>query len=111
MLNARREVPQTGIAQEETGGPCPRTRQICIPRPIPTRAYLCCSPFEFGGVQHYQPGWTGEEVSSWIRLPHCSEVVNDGEAGSCPRSVRHLPDDHCGKVGRALYSYLAELEV
>ena len=43
-----------------------------------------------------RPGWTGNEVCSWIWLSHCSEVADDGEAGSCPRSVRHLPDDHYG---------------
>ena len=46
-----------------------------------------------------------------FRSPHCSEVVDDGEAGSCPRSVRHLPDDHCGQAGRALCPYLPGLGV
>ena len=27
-------------------------------------------------------------------------MANDGEAGSCPRRVRHLPNDHCGQVAR-----------
>ena len=38
-------------------------------------------------------------------------MVNDREAGSCPRRVRHLPDDHCGQVGRALCPYLPGLGV
>ena len=38
-------------------------------------------------------------------------MVDDGEAGSCPRSVRHLLDDHCGQVGRALCPYLLGLRV
>ena len=38
-------------------------------------------------------------------------MVNDGEAGSCRRRIRHLPNDHCGQVGRALCPYLPGLEV
>ena len=38
-------------------------------------------------------------------------MVNDREAGSYPRRIRHLPDDHCGQVGRALCPYLPGLEV
>ena len=37
--------------------------------------------------------------------------MNDGEEGSCSRRVRHLPDDHCGQVGRALCPYLLGLGV
>ena len=37
--------------------------------------------------------------------------MNDGEAGSCPRRVRHLSDDHCGQVGQALCPYLPGLGV
>ena len=38
-------------------------------------------------------------------------MVDDGEAGSCLRSVRHLLDDHCGQAGRALCPYLPGLGV
>ena len=38
-------------------------------------------------------------------------MVNDGEAGSCPSRVRHLPDDHCGQVRRAFCPYLPGLGV
>ena len=37
--------------------------------------------------------------------------MNDEEVGSYPRRIRHLPDDHCGQVGRALYPYLPRLGV
>ena len=38
-------------------------------------------------------------------------MVNDGEAGSCPRRVRHLSNDNFGQVGRALFPYLPRLGV
>ena len=38
-------------------------------------------------------------------------MVNDGEAGSCPRRILHLSDDHYGQVGRALCPYLLGLRV
>ena len=38
-------------------------------------------------------------------------MVNDGEAGSYSRRFRHLPNDRCGQVGRALCPYLPELGV
>ena len=51
------------------------------------------------------PGWTGEEVSFWTRLPLCSRVVSDGEVESYPKRARYHPDDHYGRVGGALSLY------
>ena len=38
-------------------------------------------------------------------------MVDDREAGSCLRSVRHLPDDHCGQARHVLCPYLPGLVV
>ena len=32
-------------------------------------------------------------------------MVSDGEVESCPKRARHKPDDHYGRVGRALSLY------
>ena len=32
-------------------------------------------------------------------------MVSDGEVESCPKRARHQPDDHYGRVGRALSLY------
>ena len=32
-------------------------------------------------------------------------MVSDGEVESCPKRARHKPDDHYGRVGRALFLY------
>ena len=65
----------------------------------------CCPLFVLGVVFRSWPCWTGEEVSFWTRLPHCSGVVSDGEVESCPKRARHQPDDHYGRVGGALSLY------
>ena len=65
----------------------------------------CCPLFVLGVAFRSWPGWTGEKVSFWTWLPHCSGVVSDGEVESCPKRARHQPDDHYGRVGGALSLY------
>ena len=50
-------------------------------------------------------------VSFWIRLPRCSEVVNNGEVESYPKRTHHLLGDHYGRVGHPLCLYLTGLRV
>ena len=77
--------------------------------PIVNGVYPCCPLFAFSVAFCSKPGWTREEVSFWTRLPHCSGVVSDGEVESCPKRVRHQPDDHYGRAGWALSLYSPEL--
>ena len=87
----------------EMEGQFPRTGWPFFQGPIANG--VCCPLFVFVVAFHSLPGWTGDEVSFWTRLPHCSGVVSDGEVESCPKRARHQPDDHYGRVGQALTLY------
>ena len=67
--------------------------------------YPYCPLFVFDVTFRSWLGWTGEEVSFWTWLPHCSGVVSDGEVESCRKRARHQSDDHYGRVGGALSLY------
>ena len=69
----------------------------------------CCPLFVLSVMFRSWPGWTGEEVSFWTRLPHCLGVVSDGEVERCPKRARHQPDDHYVRVGGALSLYSPRL--
>ena len=90
------KCPERVLLRQKLGGHAPEPGRYMF------RGQFRTGPISAGLFSHSVERTTnsltkiGEEVSSWIRLPHCSEVVNDGEAGSCPRRIRHLQDDHCG---------------
>ena len=86
-------------------GQFPRIGWQHVQGPIVNGVYPCCPLFILSVVFRSWPGWTGEEVSFWTRLPHCSGVVSNGEVESCPKRARHQPDDHYGRVGGALSLY------
>ena len=69
----------------------------------------CCPLFVLSVVFRSWPDWTGEEVSFWTWLSHCSGVVSDWEVESCPKKARHQLDDYYGKVGGALSLYSPRL--
>ena len=74
------------------------------------KVYPCCPLFVFGIAFRSWLSWTGEEVSFWTRLPHCSGVVSDEEVENYPKRARRQPDDHYGRVGLALSLYSPGLE-
>ena len=77
--------------------------------PIVKGVHPCCPLFVLDVVFRLWPGWAGEEVSFWTRLPHCSGVVSNGEVESCPKRARHQLDDHYGQVRGALSLYSPRL--
>ena len=94
----------------EMKGLFPGTGWQYVQGPIVNEVYPCCPLFIFGVAFHSWPGWTGEEVSFWTRLPHCLGVVSDGEVENYPKRARRQPNDHYGRVGRALSLYSPGLE-
>ena len=94
----------------EIEGKFPRTGWLYVQCSIVNGVYPCCLLFIFGVKFRSWPGWTGEEVSFWTRLPYCSGVVREGEVESCPKRAHRQPDDHYGWVGRALSLYSSGLE-
>ena len=98
-LHAGLGAPRVDTVHVEMKGQFPRIGWKYVQGPIVNEVYPCCPLFVFGIASCSWPGWTGEEVSFWTRLPHCSGVVSDEEVESCPKRARRQPDDHYGRGG------------
>ena len=105
-----RGVPWGDTVHVEMERQFPRTWWQYVQGLIVNEVYPCCPLFLLCVAFRSWPSWTGEEVSFWTRLPHCSGVVSDGEVESCPKRARRQPNDHYGRVGRALSLYSPRLE-
>ena len=108
-LHKGRGAPRADTLHVEMEGQFPRTKWQYVQGPIVNGVHPCCPLFVFGVTFLSWPGWTGDEVFFWTRLPHCSRVVSDGEVEICLKRPHHQPDDHYDWVGGALSLYSPRL--